>query len=540
MTRPAILVVDADPVALERVVTELGRYGQDYRVVAAGAPGDALAQLRAGDSVAIALADVTSMELLTAVRERHREAKRALLIAWGDWGDEQTATAVRDAMALAHIDYYVLKPWQSPDELFHRTICEFLHEWRRADPAAPREVCIVADPWSTRGHELRSLLARNGVPHAFYASDSSEGRGLLRKAGREASTEPIVVLQDESVLVDPSNAELARGYGVTTELDGDRDFDVVVVGAGPAGLAAAVYASSEGLDALVVERESIGGQAGSSSRIRNYLGFPRGVMGAELAQRAYQQAWVFGTSFLLMREVTGLSAGDDRFELTLSEGSPIRAQGVILAMGVTYRRLGIPALERLMGSGVFYGSSPSEAPQFTGGHVYVVGGGNSAGQAAAHLSRHAARVTIVVRGTSLASTMSDYLRRELEAVRNIDVKVSTEVVDGAGDGRLEQLTLRDSRGTTAVAADGLFVLIGAHPHTDWLPPEIARDEHGFVLTGAELGAAMFETSVPGVFAVGDVRSGSVKRIAAAAGEGSVVIQQLHRYLESRRLGAGAL
>lgn len=537
--RPAIVAVAADRVALERIAAELSRYEQDYRVVAAREAGDALAQLGPGDRVAIALADLPGMELLTAVRERHPQAKRALLIAWGEWGDEPTAAAVRDAMALAHIDYYVLKPWQSPDELFHRTISEFLHEWRRTDLVAPREVCVVADPGSPRGHELRSLLGRNGVPHAFYATDSPEGRALLQKAGRAGTSEPIVVLQDESVLVDPSNAELARGYGVTTELESGRDFDVVVVGAGPAGLAAAVYASSEGLDALVVERESIGGQAGSSARIRNYLGFPRGVTGAELAQRAYQQAWVFGTSFLLMREVTGLAAGDEWCELTVSEGSRIRARSVILAMGVTYRRLEIPGLENLMGSGVFYGSSPAEAPQFTGGRVYVVGGGNSAGQAAVHLSRYAAHVTIVVRGPSLAATMSEYLQHELEAAENIEVKVSTEVVAGAGDGRLEQLTLRDARGTSVVPADALFVLIGARPHTEWLPQEIARDEHGFVLTGADLGVAMFETSAAGVFAVGDVRSGSVKRIAAAAGEGSVVIQQLHRYLESRRLAAGA-
>jgi thioredoxin reductase (NADPH) len=351
---------------------------------------------------------------------------------------------------------------------------------------------------------------------------------------------------DGRTFVDPSNTELARGYGAMTELEGRREFDVVIVGAGPAGLGAAVYASSEGLRALVVERESIGGQAGSSARIRNYLGFARGVSGAELAQRAYQQAWVLGTNFLLMRDVRGLRTDDGDHVLTISEGSEVRARSVILAMGVTYRRLDIPALERLHGVGVFYGSSPSEAPRFTGGQVYVVGGGNSAGQAALHLSRYAERVTMVVRAATLASSMSQYLRDEIIATPCIDVRLSTDVVDGAGEARLEELTLRSPGGETSAPADALFVLIGARPHTQWLPPEVARDAPGYVVTGTEVAGdrsatgwrlerppLMFETSVPGVFAVGDVRAQSVKRVASAVGEGSVVIQQVHQYLEGR-------
>ena len=315
---------------------------------------------------------------------------------------------------------------------------------------------------------------------------------------------------------------------MTTELRDPGRFDVVVAGAGPAGLAAAVYASSEGLRTLVVERESIGGQAGSSSRIRNYLGFQRGVSGGELATRAYQQAWVFGTTFLLMREATGLRVADDGHVVTISDGTEIETRSVVLAMGVSYLRLGIPALEALAGSGVFYGASPSDAQQFTGGDVFVVGGGNSAGQAAVHLSRYAANVTLLVRGSNLSSTMSQYLLDEIEAVRNVDVRLSTEVVDGSGEGRLEQLLLRGGDGvTTTVRADALFVLIGARPHTEWLPPELERDARGFVITGAD-----FETSLQGVFAIGDVRAGSVKRVASAVGEGSVVIQQVHRYLEA--------
>jgi thioredoxin reductase (NADPH) len=552
--RPVILAVDDDPSSIGHISTELERrYERDYVVVYTTSSNDALARLdamrRAGDRVALVLADqwmpeLTGAELLSRACALHPHAKRVLLIEWGDWGDEPTAAAIRQTIAAGHVDYYALKPWKSPDELFHRTVSEFLHEWARADVSTPRELTVVGNPWSARSHEIRTLLARNGVPHAFYPNGSPEGDRVLRQVRRERSTEPIVVLLDGRVLVDPTNAELASGYGVATEVAGGREFDVVVVGAGPAGLGAAVYASSEGLRTLVVEREAIGGQAGSSARIRNYLGFARGVSGAELAQRAYQQAWVLGTRFLLMREVTGLRTEGDHV-LTISDGSEVRARSVVLAMGVAYRRLGIPALERLNGVGVFYGSSPSEAPRYTGGDVFVVGGGNSAGQAAVHLARYAARVTMVVRGDTLASSMSQYLRDEIDASGKIGVRLSTEVVDGAGESHLQRLTLRSAETSTTVRADALFVLIGAEPHTDWLPPEVLRDDQGYLLTGTDVPSAvtsgreverprlMFETSVPGVFAVGDARSRSVKRVASAVGEGSVVIQQVHQYLEGR-------
>jgi thioredoxin reductase (NADPH) len=555
--RPVILAVDDDPSSIGHISTELERrYDRDYQIVYSTSPKEALTQLEAlretDDRVALVLAaqwmpELTGAELLGRVCELHRNAKRVLLIGWGDWGDEPTADAMREAIALGRIDYYTLKPWKSPDEFFHRTLTEFLHEWARADVTAPQEVTVVANPWSPRAHEIRSLLARNGVPHVFHPNGSPQGDEVLRQVGRERSAEPVVVLLDRRVLVNPTNAEIAAGYGVTTELHEGLRFDVAVVGAGPAGLAAAVYASSEGLGALVVERESIGGQAGSSSRIRNYLGFARGVSGAELAQRAYQQAWVFGTTFLLMREVTAMRVEDGDHVLTISDGSEVRAGSVILAMGVSYRRLDIPGLERLLGAGIYYGSSPSESQQYTGGNVYVVGGGNSAGQAAVHLSRYAASVTMVVRAGSLGWSMSQYLRDEIDATDNIDVLVSTEVVDCAGEGRLEQLVLRAADGSTStVHADALFMLIGAQPHTGWLPPDINRDEQGYVRTGTALTAdgdanrwgldrppSMFETSVPGVFAVGDARSGAVRRVASAVGEGSVVIQQVHQYLAGR-------
>jgi len=556
-SRPVIFAVDDDLSSIGHISAELERrYDRDYRIFFSTSAREAVEQLermqQAGDRVALVLADqwmpeLTGPELLALVPDLHPQAKRALLVGWGDWGDEPTADAIRAAMALGRIDYYALKPWKSPDEYFHRTVSEFLHEWSRADASVPQEVNVVADPWSPRAHEVRNLLTRNGVPHVFHPNNSPDGEAVLRQAGQAGTTKPVVVMLDGRTFVDPSNAELARGYGAMTELEGRREFDVVIVGAGPAGLAAAVYASSEGLRALVVECESIGGQAGSSSRIRNYLGFARGVSGAELAQRAYQQAWVFGTTFLLMRDVTGLRTEDDDHVLTISDGSEVRARSVVLATGVTYRRLDIPDLERLHGSGVFYGSSPSEAPRFTGGQVCVVGGGNSAGQAAVHLSRYAERVTMVVRAPTLASSMSQYLRDEIDAIPCIDVRVSTQVVDGEGESRLERLTLRTAAGdTTTVPADALFLLIGASPHTGWLPPEVARDEQGYVVTGPDVAGdhagtgwrlerppLMFETTVPGVFAVGDVRAQSVKRVASAVGEGSVVIQQVHQYLEGR-------
>ena len=548
--RPVLFAVDDESAGLDRVREELRRrYSSDYRIVCERSATQALDTLRAlraaGDDVAVVLADqwmpdLTGGELLARVRALHPQAKRALLIRWGAWGDRSTADAVLQAMALGHIDYYVLKPWQSPDELFHRMIAEFLHEWTRAQSSRPREITVVAARSSRRAHELTSLLARNGVPHTFHPSDSPDGRRLLAHAGRATGDLPVVVLLDGTVLVDPSNAELAGGYGVTTALGERRDFDVLVVGAGPAGLAAAVYASSEGLRTLVVERESIGGQAGSSSLIRNYFGFSRGVSGAELAQRAYQQAWIFGTSFLLMREVVRLDADGARHVATMSDGTEARAGAVVLAMGVAYRRLGIPALEALNGTGVFYGSAISEAQALAGQDVYVVGGGNSAGQGALHLSRHAKQVTVLVRGPSLAESMSRYLRDQIADAENVEVRPNTEVIGGGGEGRLERLTLCDAaRGETRdVEASALFVLIGARPHTGWLPGAVERDGWGFLLTGADVERreervpATYETSVPGVFAVGDVRHASVKRIASAVGEGSVVIQQVRDHLRS--------
>ncbi len=553
---PALVAIDDDPVTLGRTAEELHRrYACDYRVVCERSPVEALEKLGAmadaGEDVAVVLADqwmpdVTGEELLARVGRMHPHAKRGLLVEWSAWSDRPTAEAILRAMSMGHIDYYVLKPWRSPDELFHRVIAEFVHEWSRTQVSRPKEVVVVADSGSRRTHEVLALLARNGVPHVFRASDSGEGRRLLAEAGHERADGPVVLLLDGRVLVNPSNVELAAGYGVTTQLEHERDFDVIVVGAGPAGLSAAVYASSEGLETLVVEREAIGGQAAFSSMIRNYLGFSRGVSGAELAQRAYQQAWVFGTRFVLMREAGALRTEGGRHVVTLSDGTEASAPAVILAVGVSYRRLEIPSLEPLVGAGVFYGGSVSATQALAGEHVYVVGGGNSAGQAAVHLARHAAKVTILVRGDSLADTMSQYLLGEIAAAENVDVRTTTEIVGGGGDGSLEWLILRDGRtgAEWTVPAAAAFILIGATPHTAWLPDAIVRDRWGFVFTGADVVSdedasarwpldrppLTFETTVPGTFAVGDVRHRSVKRVASAVGEGSVAIQQVHEYL----------
>jgi thioredoxin reductase (NADPH) len=551
--KPRVLVVEDESEVRARIRGELERrYGTDYRVRCVGSATDALARLEgwreAGDPVALVLADqwmpdMRGDDFLARTRALYPHAKRALLVKFGDWGDRDTADAMLRAMARGSIDYYVLKPWRRPDEYFHRTITEFLQEWDRASSAEEREVTVVCEWRSSRSHELRQLLAHNGVPHVVHDTDSPTGRRILTEVELESERRPVVLVRERAVLVDPTWPEVATAYGVSTTLGDRSDFDLVVVGAGPAGLAAAVYASSEGLDTLVVERKSIGGQAGSSSKIRNYLGFQRGVSGAELAQRAYQQAWAFGACFLHTREVTALGQEGGRHVLELKDGSRATARAVVLATGIAYRRLGIPELEALVGTGVFYGASVSEARAHAGQEVYVVGGGNSAGQAAVHLARFAGRVTILVRRDALTETMSRYLIDEIEAAGNIDVRPHTEVTGGAGEGALEAIELRDCRTgrEETVPAAALFLMIGAQPHTEWLPESICRDERGYLLTGSDLPEdgwplerkpLMLETSLPGVFAVGDARHGSTKRVASAVGEGSVVIEQVHQLLAS--------
>ena len=564
MARPLLLAVDADPESLSRIEAHLQRrFGAEYRV--RGEPGsrEALVQLEAarerGDAVVAVLADqwlpeMPGAELLGRVRTMHPDARRALLVRWGAWSDRPTADAILRAMSVGDINYYVLKPWSDHDELFSRTVGEFVHEWSRTVISPDREVVVVAERRAPRGHGIRSLLTRNGIPHTYLERGSPGAIVALGQVGvrnPEDLTGPVVVWMPAiggAVLIDPSDAEICEAWGIRTTLDDDfHDFDVVVIGAGPAGLAASVYASSEGLRVLVVERDALGGQAGSSSLIRNYLGFSRGLSGSELAQRGYQQAWVFGAHFLLTREVHEVRAGEGGFDVEISGVGAVHASTVVLASGVSYRRLGIEPIEALSGAGVYYGASVSEAQGLSGLDVVVLGGGNSAGQAVLHLARYAAHVRLVVRSESLDEGMSQYLVGEIEQNPTISVHTGSEVSDGGGDGWLDHVVIRD-RSTGAeqrVAADGLFVMIGAEPRTDWLPDEVRRSR-GFVVCGTDAMGSQgwplermpmpYETTLPGFFAVGDVRDGSVKRVASAVGEGSVVVSQLHQYLAQARAG----
>ena len=547
-----MLLLADDSGTQDRVEAELRkRYGADYQVIKAGSANAALGVLGelsdSGRQVSLVLADqwlsgASGTELLARVRQLHPGARRVLLITWGD---QARVEPMLQATILGDIDAYVVKPGPPPDERFHRFITEQLDEWGRSNLPGLEVVRVVGEEWSARSHELRELLGRNGVPFGFYSADSPDGQRLVGESWAAQNDLPAVVLYDGRVLADPSNSQVGEAIGVQTKPGAGR-YDVTVIGAGPAGLAAAVYSASEGLSTVILEPEAIGGQAGTSSLIRNYLGFPTGVSGGDLAVRAYTQAWNFGAEYVYGSSATGLRADGSQLTVTLAGGSEVCSRAVIVATGMAYRRLAIPALDALTGAGVFYGAAATEARAMKDREVFVVGGANSAGQAAVHLARYAAQVTVLVRGQSLADTMSDYLIREIESAPNIAVRYKVAVTDGAGRSRLESLTLIDLQTGAAetVAAAALFVLIGAEPRTQWLPATVRRDQPGFVLTGNDLlengrpqadwplqRMPMFlESSLPGVFAVGDVRHGSVKRVASAVGEGSIAIRLVHDHL----------
>jgi thioredoxin reductase (NADPH) len=562
--KPVLLAVDDDPDGRKALARELHkRYGADYRVACEASAEEALETLQelkaSGEQVAVVLSKwwmsgMNGTEFLTHAHQLYPGAKRALLF---ERGNRTAREPILQAMALGQIDYYVPTPERSPDEEFHRAISEFLDEWAREHRPASMAVRIVGDPWSPRSHELRDMFSRSVVPCAFYAADSEEGRELLSRWGKTPEQLPAVIVFDRLALDNPSSAEITDAFemispfGLNT-LPDVRNFDLVIIGAGPAGLAAAVYGASEGLRTVVVERETFGGQAGTSSLIRNYLGFSRGISGSELAWQAYQQAWLFGATFRIARQATGLRREMDEIVVELSDGTEVAGRAAILATGASYRRLDVPSLEDLVGKGVFYGAAASEAQAMEGQEVYVVGGANSAGQAAIHLSKYASRVTVLVRGRSLTASMSEYLIQEIDAAQNIDVRYHTRVVDGGGEGRLEHLVLEDTSSglTETVPAAALFVLIGAEPRTAWLPEEVQRDERGFVITDQDLmrdghppeewslgrPPLHLETSMPGLFAAGDVRHGSVKRVASAVGAGAIAIQSVHEHFVKAKLG----
>jgi thioredoxin reductase (NADPH) len=548
--RASILAMSSDEDDLAVVYRELHRrYGSDYDVVAGPDREWALDELRQrrakGGHVAMVIAvqgpQDDGVGLLGRVREIDSHARRVIVVRWGDFA---SSPRVIDALARGAVDRWVLRPECAPDEEFHRAIAELLSDWSTDFRPAFEVAQIIGETWSPRAVELRDRMSRNSVPFGFYDVTSDAGRALLTAHGVDAESAhfPVVILRirpDLGPLQNPSDESLGEAFRVIANVGNDSRVDVVIVGAGPAGLAAAVYGASEGLDTLVVEHHSTGGQAGSTSLIRNYPGFPSGVSGTRLASTMYHQAWGLGARFMFMVSVTALHADDrDGVVVELSNGTSVRTAAVVLATGATYRRLDAPGVDELVGRGVFYSPAVTEAAAMRGCPVIVVGGGNSAGQAALHLSRYASTVTLVVRGLSLAASMSDYLIRELKLAVNVVIRYDSEVVEASGAERLERVTIRASSSseTEVLDAAGLFVLIGSQPRTEWLPPTVKRDEWGFIITGREARAddvLMSESSLPGVFAAGDVRRGSIKRVASAVGEGATVISQIHQYLATK-------
>ena len=560
----AIVIVSRDAGAREIVHRELSkRYGADYQILACGLAAELagwVADLRtAGLPVALVIGGVggqdrDGIQVLSAIRAVDPTAIRVAAVRWGDW---EAMRSVFDAATVGTLDHWVWRPVQAPDEEFHRSVAEFLREWSSQQRGGFEPVQVIGQRWSARSQELRDLFARHRIPAGFYDAASGPGRQLLGDLGLQPADLPVVVLRfaaGRPVLVNPTNAEIADAFGVMTPIPAGEVFDLAVVGAGPAGLAAAVGASSEGLRTVVIEHEAVGGQAGTSSMIRNYPGFSQGISGARLAQETWRQAWAFGTTFVYMRQAETLTGQDGRYRLALSDGGVLTARTVIIATGAAYRRLGIPALEGLQGRGIFYGAATSEAPAMRGRSVFVAGGGNSAGQTALHLAKWADKVTILVRATSLAASMSDYLIRQIGTAPNVQVCYQVQVAGGTGDGtgHLQSLVLADTASGTrrTVPADALFVLIGAQPRTHWLGNSVARDRRGFILTGPDLPAGTrwppgrpplpLETSLPGVFAAGDVRRGSVNRVASAVGEGAATIPLVHRYLARPPARRGAV
>jgi thioredoxin reductase (NADPH) len=551
-SKPVLLTVDDDPGVSRAVARDLRRrYGQDYRVVRAESGAQALEALREiklrGDLVAVLLADyrmpvMSGLEFLEQAMDLFPHARRALLTAYAD-----TDAAIQ-AINVVDLDHYLLKPWDPPEEKLYPVVDALIELWQVTGDKPITETQVVGHRWSARSFEVRDFLARNSVPYRWFTVEQPEGKALLEAAGLDETSIPLVVTPDGDSLVDPGVERLAAQVGLSTTPATDF-YDTVIVGGGPAGLGAAVYAASEGLRTVLLERQATGGQAGQSSRIENYLGFPDGVSGVQLTDRARRQASKFGAEILTARNVAALQARGSSRVVRFADGGEVAAHTVVLATGVAYHKLEVPDADRFTGLGVFYGSAAIEAPAIADQDTYVVGGANSAGQAAVFLSRHARRVTLLVRADGLERSMSYYLIRQINDIPNIEVRTRTQVVGMAGQEHLEWLRLCDTRtgSVREVAANFLFVFIGAAPCTEWLDGVVARDRAGFVLTGPDLlvggrrpaGWALdrdpyyLEGSVPGVFAAGDVRANSVKRVASAVGEGAMAIQLVHRYLEAQ-------
>jgi len=547
MPRPILLAIDDDVSVLEAVVQDLRRqYGNTYRVMRAAsgqAALDTLTQLKTREEpVALLISDqrmpgMSGVEFLEQARDLYPDARRVLLTAYAD-----TGAAIR-AINSARIHYYLSKPWDPPEEKLYPVLNDLLEDWKGSFHPAFEGIRVIGHRWSPDTHSVRNFLSRNHVPYRWVdVAAGTEGLNLLGERHLDHEKLPVVLFADGSTLVDPELETLAAKVGLRVQATEDF-YDLIVVGAGPAGLAAAVYGASEGLKTLIIEPDAPGGQAGSSSRIENYLGFPSGITGSELGRRAHAQASRFGAEFLTQRATGMRIDGQYRF-MQLADGGQVSSHSVLLAPGVQYRKLDLPGCDRLTGRGIYYGAALVEALSCKDEDVFIVGGANSAGQAALHFAKYATKVTMLVRGEGLSATMSKYLIDEIARTSNIVVEARTKVLEAKGDERLEQLRLHGADGEKEVPASSLFVFIGAAPVTAWLPSCVLRDDKGFLLAGPDLRIGgkwpeswresrepfLLESSVPGVFVAGDVRHGSVKRVASAVGEGSIAVQLIHQYL----------
>ncbi len=552
MGHPAILTVDDDASVSRAIARDLRRrYGENYRIIRASSAAEALEALKEiklrGGRVAVMLADyrmpqMNGIEFLERAMDLFPNARRALLTAYAD-----TDAAIQ-AINLVDVDHYLLKPWDPPEEKLYPIIDALLDAWQATGDRELEDIRVVGHRWSEPSYQIRDFLARNLVPYRWLPADEAEGRQLLEAAGVGPESVPLVVTADGRAMAQPTTSEVAEAAGLS--IAPNRDFyDLIIVGGGPAGLGAAVYGASEGLKTLMVERQAVGGQAGQSSRIENYLGFPDGISGSDLTTRARRQVGKFDAEVLNTREVTGLRADGSARTLTFADGGEVSAHSVVLATGVSYRPLRANGVEALTGAGVYYGSAATEGPACAGNDVFIIGGANSAGQAALFFSRYARTVTLLVRGDSLEASMSYYLIQRLNEIENVRVRTRCEVISAHGDGHLQAITICDSKNgmETTMECGFLFVFIGAEPRTDWLGDAVARDERGFIYTGPDLlrngtrpkgwdrdrDPFYLECSVPGIFAAGDVRANSVKRVASAVGEGAMAVTLVHRYLEAQ-------
>lgn len=551
MAKPVLITIDDDPEVLRAIERDLrSEYGGNFRVLRADSGQAALEALKRlklrNQPVALLLVDqrmpnMTGVEFLEQAMEIVPDAKRALLTAYAD-----TDEAIR-AINKAKIDYYLMKPWTPPEQGLFPVLNDLLEVWKKTFLPSFEGVRVIGDRWSPKTHQAKDFLARNHIPYLWLDIESEEGRKLTADVYLDELKLPLLLFPDGSHLLQPTNIQIGKKIGLKTRAVMPF-YDVLIVGAGPAGLAAAVYAASEGLRTIIIEREAPGGQAGTSSRIENYLGFPSGLTGGDLARRAVAQAQKFGAEILTPQEVTSLRIDGQYRYVTLADGSELSCHTLIIATGVSYRKLKVPGSDKLTGAGVYYGAAMTEAIGYKGEDVFIIGAGNSAGQAAMHLSKYARSVTLLVRGDSLKKSMSKYLIDQIEEMNNIVVKVLTEVTEVFGKDKLEAITIGNlaTGEVETVPACALFTFIGATPRTNWLQDIVERDSKGYILTGPDVlhgemyprgwtlprSPCLLETNVPGIFAVGDVRYQSVKRVASAVGEGSIAIQFIHQYLSS--------